>query len=195
MLGLCWACSEEPGRHPRSPGVLGGRQPGWLRCWDGHIQPGLCHYLPGDQEKNYGGGDPEGEYRSLQAPFLHSLTEPILWAPSTQQALRLMPGTQWQIRDLSLPSRTCRAASPARTQAAFSSASCFPLVCLSFSFAHLPVHLSVHFCCADPIWKQMMSHGVWAAPPTLAGLSAQGVGYLFPSCPLLLLVGMRVGVR
>ena len=181
MLVLCWACSGEPGLRSRSPGVLDGGQPRWPRCWDGHVQPGSCHCLPGGQQRTDGRGDPEGEYHSLRAPVLHSLTEPILWAPATQQTLRLVPGTQWQIRDLSLPSRTCRAASPARAQAAFPSASCFPLVCLFFSFTHLPVHLSVHFCCADPIWKQLISHGVRAARTTPAGLNVRGVGFLFPS--------------
>lgn len=56
----------------------------------------------------------------------------------------------------------CRAASLARAQTAFPSASCFPHVCLLSSPTCLPVHLSVHFCCADPIWKQLISRGIWA---------------------------------
>lgn len=51
-----------------------------------------------------------------------------------------------------------------------------PLVCLQCSATHLPVHLSVYFCCADPIWKQVISCGVWA--PSIQPSRAQCPGEL-----------------
>ena len=77
---------------------------------------------------------------------------------------------------LLLFSSTRRVASPARAQAAFPSASCFPLVCLLCSSSCLPVHLSVHFGCAEPIWKQLISQLLESGlhPLTPAGLRAPG---------------------
>lgn len=82
-----------------------------------------------------------------------------------------------------LSSWTCRAASPARVPAALPSASGFPLVCLLYSSTCLPV-LSVHFCCADPIWKQPISGEVWA--PSTDSSRAQGpegLGFCFQTDP------------
>lgn len=66
------------------------------------------------------------------------------------------------MRDPAAVLKHMQGASRAGVQAAFSPASRFALVCVPCSSAHLPIHLSVPFWCADPIWKQLISCGVWA---------------------------------
>lgn len=84
----------------------------------------------------------------LILPFIHSTSTGQ--APGTRQALMVLGHSDEQREICSLPSMIHRAASLARVSVP-PPASCFPLVCLLCSSIHPPVHLSVHFCCADPI--------------------------------------------
>lgn len=136
---------------PRVPGhsmdMLSGQHP----CLLG-VRQGL------EEERTWG----RGKMIALWASFFRPLTQRILTAPTTSRPW----GQCWRRgakqETPALSSRTRRAASPTRTQAAFPSASRSPLVCRLCPSTCPPVHLSVHFCCAHHIWKQLISHSVWA---------------------------------
>lgn len=84
----------------------------------------------------------------LILPFIRSTSTGQV--ARTRQALMVLGHSDEQREICSLPSTIHRAASLARVSV-LPPASCFPLVCLLCSSIHPPVHLSVRFCCADPI--------------------------------------------